>query len=326
LFGVAYTLLLFLSILVIVPRYLHASLVGFLLAIITDTEPEGRFLTSFYSPLVWTLIPLTSMGLCLTAWIAYNASNGVLGPRRRIAELGFVLSFVASFLPAILVVRELLLYSALGVTAPDSLRTLTNFASLVKAVVNPASLLGRGGIWVVPVVVFLETGLFFGFFLPGDSLLLTVGVLGAFGQVDLSLLIPLSIAGAIIGDQLGYATGHRLGAALSYRYQFVDQNIGRASEFYAKYGGKAIVLARFVPVVRTFAPIVAGAARMGYSKFSVFNIVGGILWVVGVTSAGYLIGSHAPVVAGYLDPLILAVIITSPLVWMLTWIWGRRRG
>jgi len=324
-FGVGYTLLLILSIIAVVPHYLHGSLIGFLLAIITDSEPEGRFLASFYSPLLWTLIPLTSMGLCLIAWIAYNASNRVLGKRRRIAELAFGLSFVAGFLPAILVVRELLLYSALGVVTPDFLRILTDFASVVKVVVNPASLLGRGGIWVVPVIVFLETGLFFGFFLPGDSLLLTVGVLGAVGQASLSMLIPLSIVAAITGDQLGYATGHRLGTALSSRYQFVNQNVTRASEFYAKHGGKAVVLARFVPVVRTFAPIVAGAVEMGYSRFTVFNVAGGTLWVVGVTLAGYLIGSQVPVLASYLDLLILAVIVTSPLIWMLTWIWGAPR-
>jgi membrane-associated protein len=190
---------------------------------------------------------------------------------------------------------------------------------------NPVLLLGKGGVWVVPLIIFAETGLFFGFFLPGDSLLLTVGVLGAVGVADLNLLILLSSVGAIIGDQVGYATGSRLGAAFGHRYPFVSENVWRARGFYEKHGGKAIVLARFVPVVRTFAPIVAGAAKMNYWRFSIFNVLGGILWVVSITLVGFLLGSQAPVVADYLTPLILVVLISSPLVWMLTWILGNRR-
>jgi membrane-associated protein len=202
---------------------------------------------------------------------------------------------------------------------------MTSFMVLVREIVNPATLLGRGGVWIVPAVIFAETGLFFGFFLPGDSLLLTVGILAAVGDVNLSLLVPLSILAAIIGDQLGYATGRRLGEALHNRFRFVRVNMARAREFYSKHGGKAVVLARFVPVVRTFAPIFAGLGRMGYSRFTFSNMVGAVLWVVSVTLAGYIVGIRVPTLSNYLNPLILTVIVSSPLVWMLTWIWGRNR-
>ena len=157
------------------------------------------------------------------------------------------------------------------------------------------------------------------------SLLFTVGVLGSMGRVNLALLIPFSILGALLGDQLGYAIGRQSGEALAYRYAFVRDNVQRASQFYSTYGGKAIVLARFVPVVRTFAPLVAGAAGMSYSRFTICNFAGGALWVLSVMLAGYFVGSLAPAVTGYLNPLILVVILTSPIVWMIAWVGGEPR-
>lgn len=315
-FSIGYSLLFVLSVLFIVPRYLSGGLGGFLLALLTDTEPEGRLVTSLFPPLIWTLIPLTSIGLCVMSWVTYSASSRSTKPLRKLAQLGGALFFAASFLPAILVVRELLVYHIFGVALPNVVGILTNVVLVLRTIMNPTLLLGRGSSWVVPVVIFVETGLFFGFFLPGDSLLLTVGVLGAIGYVDLTSLIPFSILAAIVGDQLGYAIGRRSGEVLVHRYRFVHDNVQRASEFYAKHGGKAIVLARFVPVVRTFAPVVAGAAGMRYSRFTISNVAGGALWVTSVTLAGYFVGSHVPKVAHYLDPLIVIVILTSPLVWM----------
>ncbi len=324
-FGVGYSLLFVLSVLFIVPRHLSGGLGGYLLALLTDTEPEGRPATSLFAPLVWILIPLTSLGLCAVSWVTYGVSSRSTGRFENLARLGGALFLVASFLPAIVVVRELLVFRIFGVALPNVVNALTDFVVVFKDVMNPALLVGRRGVWVVPVVIFVETGLFFGFFLPGDSLLLTVGVLGSAGHVDLALLIPFSILGAILGDQLGYAIGRRSGEALAYRYRFVRDNVERAGEFYSKHGGKAIVLARFVPVVRTFAPIVAGAAGMSYSRFTVSNIAGGALWVLSVMLAGYFVGSLVPAVTDYLNPLILVVILTSPLVWISTWTWGRTK-
>lgn len=325
-FGIAYSVLFILSILYIVPQYLSGGLGGFLLSLVSDTEPEGRFVGSFFHPLVWTLIPLTSIGLCVMSWVTYGVevrSNKML---RELAQLSAALLFVASFLPAILVVDKLLGYQVFGlVSSNDLVNILSSFVLVLKGTVNPALMLGRRGVWVVPLVIFVETGLFFGFFLPGDSLLLTVGVLGYFGHVDLPLLILLSILAAISGDQLGYAIGRRSGRALATRYRFARDNMERASKFYSKHGGKAIMFARFVPVVRTFAPVVAGAAGMRYSRFTISNIAGGVFWVLSVTLAGYFAGGHIPHVNEYISPLLLVVIMASPLVWIFTWLWSRTK-
>lgn len=324
-FVVAYSALFVLSVLYIVPRYLSGTLGDFLLALLMDTEPEGRLVTSFSSALTWMVIPLTSIGLCVISMVTYSASTRSSETLRRLGRLGGAVFFAASFLPAVLVVRELLVYRVFGVVLPGFVSVLNGFVLVMKHIINPTLLLGHGGAWAVPVIIFMETGLFFGFFLPGDSLLLTVGVLGAAGYVDLTALILFSILGAIVGDQLGYAIGRRSGDVLARRFRFVRENVERASEFYDRHGGKAVVLARFVPVVRTFAPIVAGAAGMNYSRFTFSNIVGGSLWVLSITLAGYFVGQQVPIVADYLNPIILVVVISSPLVWVLAWVWGRSR-
>jgi membrane-associated protein len=316
-------MLFVLSLLFIVPQYLSGGLGDFLLALLTETEPEGRLVISFYSPLLWMLIPLTSIGLCVMSWISYGASDG--STEVKLGRVGGLLFLAASIFPAVLVVRELLVFSQLGHVLPGIMDALNTFVLVLSDLVNPTLLVGHRGSWAVPIIIFVETGLFFGFFLPGDSLLLTVGVLGAIGFVDLTSLIPTSIIGAILGDQLGYAIGRRSGDALASRYSFVRENVKRASTFYDKHGGKAVVLARFVPVVRTFAPMVAGAARMSYSRFTISNIAGGALWVISVMLAGYFVGRQVPVLAGYLDDIILVVIISSPLVWALAWMWGRTK-
>lgn len=176
----------------------------------------------------------------------------------------------------------------------------------------------------MPAVIFVETGLFFGFFLPGDSLLVAAGVLGSAGEVNLILLIPLTALAAIAGDQLNYLIGHRSGEALASRFRFIRMNLERARAFYAKHGGKAILLARFVPVIRTFAPAVAGAARMNYLRFVLYNIAGGVLWVMSMTLAGYFVGSIIPKITEYLDLVIAVVIVTSVLPSILLWVLRRR--
>jgi membrane-associated protein len=146
-------------------------------------------------------------------------------------------------------------------------------------------------------IIFAESGLFFGFFLPGDSLLLTAGLFAAQGSLNLWILLPLLFVSAVAGDNVGYWFGSKTGPALFKReksFLFRPENLTAARDFYEKRGGQAIVLARFMPFIRTFAPIVAGAVSMSYSKFMLYNTLGGLLWAVGVTIAGYFLGQLFP--------------------------------
>lgn len=163
-------------------------------------------------------------------------------------------------------------------------------------------------------VIFAESGLFFGFFFPGDSLLFTAGFLASQGFFDEKILIPLFAVAAIVGDSAGYWTGAKSGKWLMRRkdsFFFKKAYIMRAQHFYDKHGGKTLILARFVPAVRTFVPIVAGMAGMEYKRFLVFNIIGGILWGAGLSAAGYFLGSRIPNVETYLLPIVLVVIFLS---------------
>jgi Uncharacterized membrane-associated protein len=166
----------------------------------------------------------------------------------------------------------------------------------------------------------IETGLFVGFFLPGDSLLVTAGIFAAAGHLDLGALLALGSLCAIVGDQVGYSIGRATGQALFQRKDsrfFKRRHLERAKVFYDKHGAKTIVLARFVPVVRTFAPAVAGAASMNYRRFVVYNIFGGLLWVVSMVLAGYTLGSAVPNIDRYIHYVIAVVIVLSliPGVW-----------
>ena len=170
------------------------------------------------------------------------------------------------------------------------------------------------------LIVFAESGLFFGFFLPGDSLLLTAGLLASRGQLDVTiLLIALPIA-AILGDSVGYWFGKRAGPRIFTRENsllFRRRNLLAAKAFFERHGGKAIVLARFMPFIRTFAPIVAGAAEMKYSRFLLFNVVGGLIWGAGVTAAGYYLGQTIPGLDRYFLAIVAVVILVSALPAML---------
>jgi membrane-associated protein len=166
----------------------------------------------------------------------------------------------------------------------------------------------------VTLIVFAESGLFFGFFLPGDSLLFTAGFLASVGFFNIWVLSFLCGAAAILGDSVGYWFGARVGPRLFNREDsvwFHKQHLVRAHEFYERHGGKAIILARFLPFVRTFAPIVAGMGSMSYPKFLTYNVVGGLVWGVGVTWAGYFLGSVIPDVDRYLLPIIAVIILAS---------------
>ena len=164
---------------------------------------------------------------------------------------------------------------------------------------DPDSLISTFGLIGVLAVVFAESGLFIGFFLPGDSLLFTTGLLvagGTYLHQPVWLVCLLVTVAAVAGDQFGYAFGHRFGPALFRRPNsrlFKQENLSRAETFFARYGARSIVLARFVPIVRTFTPIVAGASHMPYRTFLTYNVIGGLLWGCGVTILGYFLGQVA---------------------------------
>jgi membrane-associated protein len=171
-----------------------------------------------------------------------------------------------------------------------------------------------GGAALVCAIVFVETGLFVGFFLPGDSLLVTAGVFAAMGHLDIGWLLVLVALCAIAGDQLGYWIGRRAGQALYRREDsvfFRRQHLQRAHEFYEKHGVKTIILARFIPIVRTFAPPVAGAAQMNYRRFFAFDILGGVLWVWSMILTGYALSSLIPNVDKHIHIVIGVVILVS---------------
>lgn len=184
---------------------------------------------------------------------------------------------------------------------------------------DPTHLINTYGLWGVFAIIFAESGLFFGFFLPGDSLLVTAGLLASTqrpGQPHLNLvalLVGCSIA-AVAGDQVGYLFGDRVGPALFSRPKsrlFKPQHLNRANDYLERRGAKMIVLARFVPAVRTFTPIVAGASKMRYRLFVPFNVVGGLLWACGVTLAGYGLGSSVKHIDKYLVPIIAVIVAVS---------------
>jgi membrane-associated protein len=188
---------------------------------------------------------------------------------------------------------------------------------------EPRKLITTFGFIGLLAIVYAESGLFFGFFLPGDSLLFTAGIVAATGDLNLAaLVIGLSIA-AITGDATGYWYGKRFGRRLFQRENsiwFHRKHLERAHDFYEKHGGKAIIMARFLPVVRTFVPIVAGMALMTYAKFATFNVVGGIGWVVSMTVGGYFFGNIiGDNVDKYLLPMLLLIIFLSvaPTAWHL---------
>jgi membrane-associated protein len=171
-----------------------------------------------------------------------------------------------------------------------------------------------GGVAMVCAIVFAETGLFVGFFLPGDSLLVTAGVFAAAGQLKLSWLLGLVTLCAVAGDQLGYLIGYKAGSALYERQDsrfFKRKYLLRAHEFYEKHGASTIILARFVPIIRTFCPPVAGAAKMSYSRYLSYDIVGGFLWVWGMVLLGHTLGRTIPNIDKRIHFVIAAVIVAS---------------
>lgn len=195
----------------------------------------------------------------------------------------------------------------------DSIRQILNAENVVKL-----------GYAVMTTVIFTETGLLIGFCLPGDSLLVTAGVFAspAIEQIpnlapyklDILWLNLLLVPAAILGDTVGYWIGYHSGKRLFTKEEsilFHRKHLVRAQEFYTEHGGKTIIIARFIPIIRTFAPIVAGIGQMNYVRFLQFNVVGGVLWVTGLTSIGYFLGQRFPWLVNSLEKLIIAVVFLS---------------
>ena len=190
------------------------------------------------------------------------------------------------------------------------------------------ALIRWGGYTVIVIIVFAETGLLAGFFLPGDSLLVTAGLLAAVdGVLSVWILFLVVSIAAIIGDTVGYWIGYHAGPRFFNREDsvfFHRNHLIRTKKFYDKYGAKTIVLARFVPIIRTFAPTVAGVGNMEYKKFLVYNVVGGMSWVIAMTSAGYFLGRSIPHIEKQVHWVILIVIFLSIIPILREW-WIAKR-
>lgn len=206
----------------------------------------------------------------------------------------------------------------------EFLRTLTTPEKLIHLLSTVLG--GPLGYLMLFAVVFAETGLLVGFFFPGDSLLFTVGVVAGAGHLDIVMINLLLMAAAIIGDGVGYYLGRRTGPAIFNRPDsrfFKQEYLTRTHAFYEKHGGKTIIYARFVPIVRTFAPFIAGVGQMSYARFLSFNIFGGIGWVFSMTMAGYLLGG-IPFIQRHFEKVVVGIVLVSVLPVVIEYLRHRR--
>jgi len=186
--------------------------------------------------------------------------------------------------------------------------------NFLSQMINPESIIHYGGIYLLLFVIFAETGLFVGFFLPGDSLLFTAGLLCSAGilQIDILLLVGLIIIAAVIGNMVGYVFGKKVGPLLFTRksgFFFRREQLIDAHAFYLKHGGKTIIIGRFLPIIRTFAPIVAGIIMLEYKKFIMFSLSGATFWVSSFVLTGYFLGKHIPGIENYLEYIVIFLIV-----------------
>ncbi len=204
----------------------------------------------------------------------------------------------------------------------ETLREWFHFLTDVRGLVQ------AGGYIALAIIVFTETGLMIGFFLPGDSLLVTAGLFAAKGDLNIVYLNLLLMFCAITGDATGYYIGKKLGPALFRKEDsllFKKKHLIATQEFYERHGGKTIIIARFVPVIRTFAPVVAGMAGMGYRRFAIFNVVGGVAWVFSMTMLGYLLVTLFPATEQHIEKVIIIVIVLSLLPGVVEFLRARRK-
>lgn len=203
---------------------------------------------------------------------------------------------------------------------------MTFVEQFLHTVYNVPELIRIVGQFGLPVIIFAETGLLIGFFLPGDSLLITAGLFAARGDLNLSLLIVMLIPAAILGNATGYQIGRRTGKALYSRPDsllFRREHLQMTHEYYERHGGKTIIIAQFAPILRTFAPVVAGVAEMGYRRFASYNIVGAIAWITSMTLGGYLLGNIIPGIDKRIDVVVMVVIAISLLPALIAWLRSR---
>lgn len=193
---------------------------------------------------------------------------------------------------------------------------LSSAAAILGAIpfLDPIEIVKWAGVLGVALVIFAESGLLIGFFFPGDSLLFTAGFLAhtKFLSIDINLLVLILFVAAVLGDSVGYTFGRRVGRRLFTRPNsrfFKQAHVQKAEQFYAKYGGKTIIMARFIPFVRTFAPVIAGTAKMNYKTFLTYNVIGALIWAAGITYLGYFLGGALESIGVSIDHIILPAII-----------------
>jgi membrane-associated protein len=206
---------------------------------------------------------------------------------------------------------------------------MNSVVEILKELVNPESIIRYGGLYLLLFVVFAETGLFFGFFLPGDSLMFTAGLLCATGilHVHIVALLLYIMLAAISGNMVGYLFGKKVGVLLFKRksgFFFKQDHLIMARDFYNKHGGKAIILSRFLPIVRTFAPIIAGIVELDYRKFLIYNLVGGAAWVTSLVMCGYFLGKYVPETKAYLKYIVIFLIVITSIPFMINSIKKKR--
>jgi membrane-associated protein len=203
---------------------------------------------------------------------------------------------------------------------------MEQFWEHLQNLTDAQSIIRKGGFYLLLVVIFAETGVFFGFFLPGDYLLVVAGILCATGMLNVHisvLLISLMIAG-ILGNYAGYWFGYRTGPLLFKRNDtlfFKKRYVTMAEEFYAKYGGMALVLGRFFPIIRTFAPIFAGMVKVNFRKFTLYNLIGSVTWVITLTLAGFFLGRKYPEeIKDYLKYVVLGLILITSIPFLVAFL------
>jgi membrane-associated protein len=196
-------------------------------------------------------------------------------------------------------------------TLIDFLRTLTTPERLIQLLATVFA--GWWGYLLLCGIVFAETGLLVGFFLPGDSFLFTIGVVAGAGKLDIVTIVLLLLVSAIVGNSTGYLLGRKAGKAIFNRPNsrfFHREHLLKTQAFYDKHGGKTIIYAQFIPILRTFAPFVAGVARMSYTRFMSFNVFGALGWVISMTMLGYTLGNQ-PLVRAHFEKVVIAIILIS---------------